>query len=65
MSLYVSSEEISLRNSITMGQKSFSIRTYGYGAHRNSVWTALACGAALISDGFHSASKNLTARILE
>lgn len=27
------------------------LRPYGAGANRRSAWTALACGAALMSDG--------------
>jgi len=34
-----------------MGQKTSRFHTYGRGAHRKSAWTALACGAALMSDG--------------
>jgi hypothetical protein len=34
-----------------MGQRNSSFRTYGHGANRKSAWTALACGAALMSDG--------------
>jgi len=34
-----------------MGQKPSTRRPYGAGGNRKSAWTALACGAALMSDG--------------
>ena len=52
--------------STIMGQRSSSFRAYGHGANRKSAWTALACGAALMSDGFHPTWKlSYRARIFE
>ena len=54
---YVSSGEILILRyvptlSAIMGQRSSSFRAYGHGSNRKSAWTALACGAALMSDGY-------------
>jgi hypothetical protein len=50
--------------STIMGQRISSFRAYGHGSNRKSAWTALACGAALMSDGI-PISKYLTIRIFE